>query len=192
MRISKRRQLLVLFFAFAIFFVGCDVKIITPILTTEKKLDLGVTSNYEVEFNVDYDFDRLAKDGFRRVNLYYQWREFEADGIDGLVTSWKDQIDPIIKKLKSLGIMGGRSFVVTETGYPTEKPSGTIETQTKYAKDLITYLKTSGVKAEFVSWWPIADSPTHPDEFFHSMGLTTFDGVKRPAYDIWAKASKGE
>lgn len=122
MRISKRRQLLVLFFAFATFFVGCDVKIITPILTTEKKLDLGVTSNYEVEFNVDYDFDRLAKDGFRRVNLYYQWREFEADGIDGLVTSWEDQIDPIIKKLKSLGIKASMIIHVTDTDCRPDSP----------------------------------------------------------------------
>ncbi|MBI4664473.1 MAG: hypothetical protein HY735_37245 [Verrucomicrobia bacterium] len=80
--------------------------------------DLGVTGSYEVAFDKNFDFDRLARDGIKRVSLYFTWKEFEIgamDPNDPSGASLAEDLDPIIQKLGSLGMKTCLIFELTET-----------------------------------------------------------------------------
>ncbi len=341
--ISLKRLMIVL--SGCLWFTACSKEEPEPASTS---LDLGVAPNYEVVFDSEFDFKLLKDQGINRVNLYYQWKEFET-GFDfpGDTTDWKAEIVPVIDQLRSLQmkasfileitdtdcseddpktcwleygmpsdlsfngfdrepfqsrllsfvlrtiqkldrevithfflgnegdqflrlypeyeeghfkmmqklqdtlatiknrpkfgtiftfditfpgfndlaktlaqeievmaftmyptlsayayvepdkkmveewlgealqITGGKPLVITETGYPATAPLGSAKAQESYTRLLVQYLREHQSDIDFVSWWSLWDSPTHPDAFFNHTGLLTFDNRKRPAFDIW-------
>ena len=81
------------------------------------RIDLGVALSYEVDFDENYDFSGLAADGFRRVNLYHTWREFEHafdDPNDPMGTTM-EELGAVINKIQAAGLRLSLIIEVADT-----------------------------------------------------------------------------
>jgi CDP-paratose 2-epimerase len=98
---------------------------------------------------------------------------------------WGDKIATIAR------VAGGRPIWITETGYATwdrslERPSGHEEQAARLATALTA-------PAERVYWYSLVDlhpdrdaiEGFHVDEHEYHLGLVTFDGRRKPAFDRW-------
>ena len=95
----------------------------------------------------------------------YLWYAEKGERIDPtpmLVSTWYDAVNEVV---------GHTRFVVTETGHPASGRFGTEDDQTQFVQNLLAYLGTTNAETDFISWWSIEDSETHPDEEFRDLGL---------------------
>ncbi len=84
-------------------------------------------------------------------------------------------------------VAGGRPIVVSETAHPGEGDFGDEADQATYARLMLEYLRSRNASFQFVTWWSIEDSDTHPFDGFRFTGLMTNNqAAKRPSYTIWA------
>lgn len=112
--------------------------------------------------------------------IFYSGKGQKIEPTAALITHWFNS---------ARDVAGGKSFVVTETAHPADGDYGSEADQAKYAQLLLEYLNTTTAKIEFINWWAIQDSDKNPEDFRFA-SLMDDRGRKRPAYNLWAGASK--
>jgi hypothetical protein len=87
-------------------------------------------------------------------------------------------------------VSNGRPIVVSETGFHVCGSTGSEERQTRYAEEVIAYLRAHGARYDYATWWSYWDSPKAPYDFARCTGLKTFEGAPRPAHGLWMAAAR--
>jgi len=81
------------------------------------KYNLGLAPSYEIGFDENFDYISLAQDGFKRLNLYFTWKEFEfaLDNPDDPNGTTLEELDTLINKISNQGFKLALIIELTDT-----------------------------------------------------------------------------